>query len=111
MMDIDAAIRELRSLSRGWDHGSGIAIKEPVLDALARLLIAGQHLAPQVFPADDGGAAISFSLGDEDFLEVEVNADGTFCASLERGIGPEYDVIWEKENLDEAAALRMIPPP
>jgi hypothetical protein len=98
---VTQTIRSFGLLEDGWDFGVGApATKEVIEKALfLHKLGSGRGLRSNAFPGTDGEINIAFYFG-ADTIEVRVNTDLSLNLTHERGIGPDFDIIDDRENIE-----------
>ncbi len=103
---ITRKIKSFKCLKFGWHFGEGVPASDEVVDATINLFTQlGLRLNFEVglvvnaLPEINGGVILSYGLG-EDFVELLVHSDLSVDLVQERGLGVNYDVIEEEENLD-----------
>lgn len=102
-------IKELQKLEAGWDFGEGEAIPDEVGAASLEIAEMGLTLGlkADVRPTAEGGIIVSLFYSDH-FLFITVKRDGFFDVTYEKGIGVNYDIRENKENLNSTAIRKYI---
>lgn len=106
---IKLQIKELQKLEAGWDFGEGEAISDEVGEASLEIAETGLTLGlkADVRPTSEGGITVSLFHID-DFLFIAVKPDGFFDVIYEKGIGVNYDILDNKENLNLTTIRKYI---
>lgn len=106
---IKLQIEDLQKLGAGWDFGEGEAISDEVGAASIEIAEMGLTLGLKagVRPLTEGGIVVTLFYSDH-FLFTTVKPDGNFDVSYEKGIGVNYDVLDNKENLTLTAVRKYI---
>lgn len=93
-------IAQILLLKDGWD-GRGALAATPQSVSMARqlrkLIFLSGFLEVECMPRDCGGIQINFHReGSDLFRVVDIEPDGTFTTKLEKGIGGNFDIIFEE---------------
>lgn len=107
-MEIFSKIESFGRLPEGWDFGKGIPAPKEVIDAAKRIHIV-IFAARWVFdrrnrvsatPCTDGGIILCYSRdGGDDFIVLRINPNLEIDLDHEKGIGSEYDLLFEQSNV------------
>lgn len=100
----DLVLEELNSfadLDEGWSYGEGKPIDSIVINKAKRVYKIGKYFLKtvNVFPGVDGSILVVFHTQDHS-IEVSVNEDLTLNVVIEKGIGFDFQVIKEKDNIE-----------
>lgn len=98
--DIIKKIKSFANLENGWDFGQGVVPCDEVIGSAIQLYNLGviQGFEMSARPETNGGIIIGFSVED-DFIYVTVNDNSTFDLVYEKGIGANYDIIVDEEDV------------
>lgn len=102
-------IESLQDLPEGWDYGQGVpssksvARKAKQIFSLAKL----RGFKSEALPTTGGGIIMVLSKGDF-FLDVVVNPDLSLDVRIEKGIGSEFEVLFEDEDVSKADVLNLL---
>lgn len=107
----DKVFDEIRSYAKlpiGWDFGDGDPISQYIItlaEALADIGIKhGYELGS--CPQADGGISISFYQMPDECVDITIEPPDMeqekqlYSIRHEKGIGSEYDILYEKENME-----------
>ena len=88
-------------LEKGWNYGQGDVIDDSIIKQALQVYKFGkdQGFDAEVFPIINGGIEISFIKGNN-ALDITINPDTIMDLTWEQGIGQDYEVLDEKENVD-----------
>lgn len=102
-------ILSFESLPKGWDYGQGVPSNKSVSRRALEILSLAklQGFQSEALPATDGGVIMVLSKGDY-FLDVSIDPDLTLNARIEKGIGSEYEVLWESEDVSKADVYNLL---
>ena len=103
---VASSLKALSLLPIGWDYGRGGPISDNVIDMgiyLFNNLNIGTSSSYNVTPHDSGGITIGLMIDWNLFLDIIIYDDCRFGLRIEKGVGPEYDILLEEEfsSLDE----------
>jgi len=93
-------IESFRELLEGWDYGIGKPASENLVEFAIELYqgFKNHGLQADATPRTDGGITLIFYKGDH-FIDVIINIDYTLSLRKEVGIGADYSVEFEEENV------------
>jgi len=111
-METIEKIRTFQLLCDGWHYGEGV----PTTDFSAEVGISileeteAEGLKAEVFPELNGGLLISLNRPQtDDFLDILVSQKkDSFDVTREKGIGTEYVILWELENINREELTLII---
>jgi|AntRauTorcE11897_2_1112592.scaffolds.fasta_scaffold23325_1 hypothetical protein len=98
--DVLNKLNGFADLNEGWSFGEGRPIKLDVIEKAKKLFKIGNFFVPDadVFAGTDGCVLVVFYVNNIS-LEFTVNEDLSVDASIEEGIGFNFDVTSESENI------------
>lgn len=102
-------IESFLTLPIGWDYGQGVPSTKNVtrkakqIFSLAKL----KGFSSEALPKTDGGIIMVLAKG-EFFLDVVIKPDLTLDVRIEKGIGEEYEVLFEDEDVAKADVLNLL---
>lgn len=102
-------INSFSHLAVGWDYGEGVPTASGVGRLASDVYSLGKlnAFSTEVLPTTEGGISVIFQRGDC-FLDVTVYADLTMSARIERGIGSEYTVEMESDNVSKLDIIHLL---
>jgi hypothetical protein len=107
--EVKLQIKQLQQLEAGWDFGEGEAISDEVGVTSLEIAEIGLTLGlkADVRPTSEGGIIVSLFYKDH-FLFINVKPDGLFDVTYEKGIGVNYEILDNKENLNTTAVRKYL---
>ncbi len=110
MKDIINKIDEFSNLPEGWDFGQGIATLSAVALKAKQIVEAVDKIFEDVeydtTPMTDGGLILILKM-DNEFIDVTINTDLSLDMRHEKGIGVEYDIIFEMYNVSIDQIIKL----
>ncbi len=102
-------IKEFQKLKAGWDFGEGETISDVIGTASLEIAEMGLMLGlkADARPTTEGSIIINLFYSDH-FLFITVKSDGFFDVTYEKGVGVNYDILDNKENLSSTAIRKYI---
>jgi len=99
----DVEIERMKSFSdlgSGWDFGDGEAPSQYVIERAIQTYLCGLNLGynASVRPETSGGIVIGFFIKDN-FVDVTVKENSLFDIRYEKGIGANYNILDDQENI------------
>lgn len=96
------SIFKLLKLKQGWHFGEGDEIdRDTIIEAIKIYKkVKDYSLNLEVHPLLNGGVNLLF-YKDDNFLDVFINRDKTISLKQEKGIGYDFETIYEKDNASE----------
>lgn len=87
----------------GWDFGEGKSFSHEVIEKAIGLVERGEAYGflTEAFPEAVGAITVSFVNGSY-CLDISVNFDLTFDVQYEFGVGDEYRVLTQVDNIQES---------
>lgn len=104
-------INAYSTLEEGWDYGEGSPIKKRIIDLAIHYHCWAKSLGflTEPHPCADGAISLTFHLeGKDHFLDVRIGNDASIEVQYEIGIGVEYDIVSEEENVVEQQITKLL---
>ncbi len=100
---IDSSIKKINSFAQfneGWDFGEGKRFENDVIRKAIEINALGRtyQFDSNALPNSNGDIIINLFIKD-DFILITIKADSSLYLSHEKGIGEQYEIIYEKENV------------
>lgn len=98
--NINDKIASFRELNNGWDYGLGVPTTKETVNIAQSIAQIGKakNFGIDAFPATDGGIVLNLYI-EEDFIYVTINPNASLDLRHEKGIGEDYDIIEDIENI------------
>ena len=95
----------------GWHQGLGSNVKQEVMTVLKEVYKHCnyfQGLKCDVIPLYEGDVLVNLSNGTANFVDLVINPNLTLETRVEQGMGANYDVLEESQNVDKDHFLSLI---
>lgn len=106
---IERTIRAIGRLPEGWEFGRGRPSPAHVVNAAIAFyrdaLTVFRLAASEVAPGSEGAIVLTYEAPDDTFIDVTVNLDLSYDWRIEKGVGVNYDVEHEDEDVSAMLAL------
>lgn len=102
-------IKSFGDLQMGWDFGEGYPANQEVINKSISILIFGSLCGfnYDARPATNGGIILNFFIADN-FIYVQINPNNTYDLRYEKGIGENYEILADNENMPLQEILKTL---
>lgn len=102
---LDNTIQKMYSfenLEKGWDFGAGEPANKDVINTAIDIYNIGlaNGFNVDAFPETMGGIVLNLFI-DDNFIYVTINKDFSLDIRYEKGIGEDYEILYEKEKVSK----------
>lgn len=109
---VDKTIQKMYSfenLELGWDFGIGEPPNKGIIKSAIDIYNIGlaNGFNGDAFPETMGGIILNLFIGDN-FIYVTINKNFSLDIRYEKGIGEDYDILYEKENVSQSHIISVL---